>query len=268
MPLAKDFRRSPVKTALKEKYHVMSAVVLRDIRTRFFDHGLGFFIVPLWPLAHMLVLLAIYRFTGRTAPYGESLNLYFATGLVPTLLFVYVSRFMAYSLLLNKPMLSFPVVRPLDIMFGRAYLEIIGAALTLAMLIALLLILGEDPWPVDLDKAVLAYLAALLLSVGVGMLVGVITLFMPFFITLYSLAMIPVYILSGTLFAGPLLPEQLAYPLSWSPVFQCVEWVRSAYFPTYDNKFLDPSYVLWAGGGALFLGLFLERTFRMKLMEG
>ncbi len=46
----------------------MQAVILRDVRTRFFNHGLGFLLVPLWPLAHMFVLLMIYTFMGGRLP--------------------------------------------------------------------------------------------------------------------------------------------------------------------------------------------------------
>ncbi len=59
----------------------MTAVILRDMRTRFFNHGLGFLIVSLWPLAHMLILLMIYSLTGRRTPFGDSLYVFFALGL-------------------------------------------------------------------------------------------------------------------------------------------------------------------------------------------
>ncbi len=158
--------------ALSQKRHVMTAVMLRDMRTRFFNHGLGFLIVALWPLAHMLILLAIYTVVGRKTPFGESLNVFFATGLIPTLAFMYVSRFMSLSLILNRPMLSFPVVTVVDIMTARAVLEIIAAYLTLIFMFAILLALGDDPIPFDVEQAVYAYLATLLLSVGVRVLGG------------------------------------------------------------------------------------------------
>jgi len=267
MPLTQDFRQNPIKMALWQKYNVMRAVVLRDIRTRFFDHGLGFLIVPLWPAAHMVVLLSIYHFSGRVAPYGDSLNVFFATGLVPTLLFIYVSRFMSYSLILNRPLMHFPVVTAVDVMIGRAYLETIGAALTLAMIIGLLLLLGDDPWPANLEEAICAYLAALLLAIGTGVLAGVVVLIAQFFATLYSLSMVAIYLLSGTLFVASSLPAQAGYALSWNPVLQCVEWMRVAYFPTYSDRLLDRGYVLWFGGGSLLLGLFLERVMRRQIRD-
>lgn len=69
----------------------MGAVVLRDMRTRFFNHGLGFIVVPLWPLAHMGIIITIRSFVAHTAPYGESVPLFYATGVIPTLTFIYIS---------------------------------------------------------------------------------------------------------------------------------------------------------------------------------
>ncbi|AXV17411.1 capsular biosynthesis protein [Neorhizobium sp. SOG26] len=246
----------------------MTAVVLRDIRTRFFNHGLGFFVTSLWPLVHMLVLLAIYNFTGRRAPYGESLNVFFATGLVPTLLFSYVSRYMAVSVVNNRQMMSFPIVRLLDIVFARAYLEAIGGILTLVFMIGVLLVLGDDPWPSDVQSAVSAYLAALFLGLGAGVLVASLAVISPFFTIAWIIICLVLYIGSGTLFVVSKLPEQVAYALSWNPVLHCVEWMRTAYYPTYSDKVLDKAYVLWTGLGFLFCGLGFERVARRRLMDG
>lgn len=267
MTFAKQTSDSSFKSAMKQKFDVMYAVVLRDMRTRFFDHGLGFLVVIVWPLCHILGLLIIYHGLGRTAPFGDSLNVFFGTGLVPTMLFIYVSRFMSLSLVLNRPLLNFPVVQVLDVMMARAYLETLGALSMLATFITILVLLGDDPWPVHLDQAVYAYLSALLLSLGFGVLAGVITMFLPFFATIYALMMIFVYVSSGTLFVGPSLPEPIANALSYNPVFQSVEWMRVAYFETYSDRLLDRTYLISWGLGTLFAGLLLERIIRMRMLE-
>lgn len=256
-----------ISYALRQKYNVMRAVVLRDMRTRFFDHGLGFLIVSLWPLAHMVILLGIYHLAGRQAPFGESLNVFFATGLIPTLLFMYVSRFMSLSVVLNKPMLAFPVVQVLDILMARAYLEVIAGCITLFFMFTILLLLGDNPWPVDPKQALFAYLATILLAVGVGIFVGVIAMFFNFAITLYALLMIVAYFSSGTLFVSAYLPDAIAIPLSWNPITQTVEWMRTAYFETYPDRLLDRSYLIGFGLVFLCAGLLLERLCRRIVLE-
>lgn len=246
----------------------MRAVVLRDMRTRFFNHGLGFLIVSLWPLAHMLIILLIYSLTGRRTPFGDSLYVFFATGLIPTLAFMYISRFMSLSLILNRPMMAFPVVTVVDVMIARAFLEVVAAFITLIFILAIIYTIGDDPFPWDLSEAVKAYLAVLLLAVGVGVLAGVIVMFSPFFATIYALMMVLVYLGSGTIFVISSLPEIISKPLSYNPVVHAVEWMRIAYYPTYSAKILDKQYLIGFGITSLFLGLLLERVLRGKMLEG
>ncbi|WP_421423119.1 ABC transporter permease [Agrobacterium rosae] len=256
-----------LRDALSEKRNVMTAVILRDMRSRFFDHGLGFLIVALWPLAHMLILLGIYSAMGRRSPYGDSMNVFFATGLIPTLAFMYISRFMSLSIILNKPMLAFPVVNVLDIMLARSFLEVIAAFVTLVLMFITLISLGDNPFPIDPFVAAEAYGASILLGVGVGSLAGVVAMLFPLFVTVYALLMIIVYLTSGTLFVTLTLPDIVLYVLSWNPVFHLVEWMREAYFLGYNSRILDKQYVVWFGITSLFLGFALERLLRMKMLE-
>ncbi|MBB2905734.1 capsular polysaccharide transport system permease protein [Rhizobium sp. RAS22] len=259
--------KRPLSQAFQEKRNVMVAVMLRDMRSRFFNHGIGFLMVPLWPLTHMILLLIIYNVLGRQTPYGSSLNVFFATGLVPTLTFMYVSRFMAVSLLNNRNMLSFPIVKALDIVMARAFLEFAGCCLTVCFLFALMLSLGENPYPVDPFEATGAFLTALTMAIGMGMLVSVIVMFFRGFLTMYFLLMLVVYISSGTLFVASNFPDSIAIPLSYNPILQCVEWMRAAYYPGYNDRLLDRQYVVQIAGLCVCAGLVVERLTRRLVYE-
>ncbi|AVA25745.1 capsular biosynthesis protein [Rhizobium sp. NXC24] len=252
---------------LGQRQNVMSAVILRDMRSRFFNHGLGFIVQSLWPLAHMVVIIFINAYAGRAAPYGESPLIFFGVGVIPTLTFLYISRFMSLSVLMNRNMLSFPVVRVVDILFGRALLEIMAGCITLVFLWVVFTALGLNPYPADPAQAVLAYLATILLAVGIGTIAGVITSFIPFFATAYALMSIIFYMSSGCLFVTVDLPDQAAIPLSYNPVVQCVEWMRTAYFENYSDRLVDKEYLLGFGIASLFVGLVAERCSRRILMD-
>lgn len=259
---------STFASAVRQKKNVMTAVMLRDMRSRFFNHGLGFLVQSLWPLTHMVVLLILYGLAGRETPFGSSLNIFFATGLVPTLTFMYVSRFMSLSILINKSMMSFPAVQTTDILFGRALLEIFAWVITLSLIILFLLFVGDDPMPANLSEAVLCYLTTILLAVGVGTLAGVIVMFFEMFVTVYALLCIVFYISSGTLFVANQFPDSISIPLSYNPIVQCVEWMRTAYFENYSDRLVNKEYVVMFGIVCLLIGLLLERTFRMQIKDG
>ncbi|MBB4570850.1 ABC transporter permease [Rhizobium leucaenae] len=238
--------------AIARKKNVMNAVILRDMRTRFFNHGLGFAVVPLWPLVHMGVLILIHTMSHGLPPYGESTAVFYATGLVPTLTFMYVSRFMGYSLIMNRSMLAFPEVQVFDVMIGRAFLEIVAACIMLFLIVGILWALGEKPFPFDLERAVCCYLATILLAVGCGTVVGVASMFMPIIVTAYALIIILLYVSSGTIFVASNLPDPLANALAYNPLLVCVEWMRTAFYETYSDKLVDQQYVLAWGIGTLF----------------
>jgi capsular polysaccharide transport system permease protein len=90
---------------------------------------------------------------------------------------------------------------------------------------------------------------------------------MPIFATVYALLGIIIYLASGAVFVTPNLPDQIAIPLSYNPVVQCVEWMRVAYFENYSDRLLDRGYLLAFGLGSLFIGLVAERLSKRILMD-
>ncbi|TGE86637.1 capsular biosynthesis protein [Rhizobium sp. SEMIA 4088] len=245
----------------------MAAVILRDMRSRFFNHGLGFIVQSLWPFMHILIILIINTFSGRVAPYGDNPLIFFGVGVIPTLTFTYISRFMSLSVAINKNMLSFPIVKVTDILFARAFLEIVAGSITLLFMWLMYMSLGLSPYPADPTQAVFAYLATILLAIGIGTIAGVITAFIPMFATGYALMGLVFYLTSGCLFVTPNLPDQIAIPLSYNPVVQCVEWMRVAYFESYSDRLLSKEYLLALGMASLLIGLVAERLLRRTLMD-
>jgi capsular polysaccharide transport system permease protein len=216
----------------------------------------------------MGILILIHTVGGHGAPpYGDSTALFYATGLVPTLTFSYVSRFMGLSLLMNKPMLSFPEIHAIDVMLGRAFLEIVGASITLFLMTITLWVFGQNPFPIDLASAVSCYLATIVLAVGCGTLVGVLSLFFPIFATVYALIIIVLYISSGTLFVSSDLPTSVTDIISYNPLLICVEWMRTAFYESYSDILVSKSYVIAFGLTTLLLALYIERAFRRQLLE-
>lgn len=274
MSVIEDSRRSPdakgnltIQGAIKKQMHVMHAVILRDIRSRYFNHGLGFLIVPLLPVAHVAMLLIIYKVLNRESAFGEDLVLFFATGLIPALTAIYISRYMSVSVVANKSMLAFPAVHLLDIILARSALELFAIIISIIFLIALLVSLGVDPVPRDMADVMIVIAITAFLGLGVGMVVSVLTAIFPFFAFAYSLFTALIYLTSG----GPIylhtFPEQVIYIASFNPVFHAVEWMRSAYYLGYPTQSLDKQYLLGWTSGSVVLGLLMERVLRRHILN-
>lgn len=261
-PLAERQRTIRLSDTLKDYVSVLHALVLHDIKSRFFGTGLGQILMIVWPFVHILVLLAIYTLTGRQVPYGPSLVLYSCTGVLPFIIFSYMSRWIVFSALTNRSFLQYPIIKPLDLLIARGILELVSSLIVTILLIAFIVALGVDPWPADSVQAAYALGAAVLFSFAMGVFNGAITLAVPLWSTVYILFIILAYVSSGILFVTSNLPESIRVPLSYNPLLQCVEWMRMAYYSDYPTTALDRAYVLQFSLITLALGLILERAIR------
>jgi capsular polysaccharide transport system permease protein len=196
MSVAFDQRPS-LREALRTQWRILLALMLRDVRTRFFGTALGFVIATGWPLANIFILLAINTIAGRAAPYGTSAALWFATGLVPFMAFQYMARFTMLGIVMNKPLLGLPVVKVMDIMLARALLEVLNAGLVVVLSILIFCAMGLPFMPTDLVQAFCAMGACMFLGAGFGLINGVVAGLYSFWATVYALFTIVLWIASA-----------------------------------------------------------------------
>jgi capsular polysaccharide transport system permease protein len=253
---------------LQAQGRVIHALMLRDLRSRFFGHGLGYLIVIAWPITHVGLLMAMFTVTGRVAPYGDNMLVFSATGLIPFMTFSYMSRFTQFAMVMNRPLLSFPAVKVLDIFLAHGLLEILASCLMTAFFVALLWLVGVDIVPRDILQATLALGATMLLGFGFGIINGIITLGVPYWMTGYALTIMVLWFTSGIFFVPDALPENIQAIIALNPILHSVEWMRSAYYDGYGSRLLDKNYLLAWGLGSLVIGLLAERYARGRLLQG
>jgi capsular polysaccharide transport system permease protein len=229
-------------SAARRQRRVLFALMLRNIRIRFFGHGFGYLLKIAWPLTHLVILVALFSLTGRAAPYGDSPALFFATGTIPYITFAYLARFMMLYVMMNRVLLHFPEVKILDVLFASALLEILSASSVVIVFI------------------ILAWFAA-------GLLNGVIALAIPSWFTGFSLILILVWATSGVMYVPDALPAIIREPLAYQPVLQTTEWMRSAYYEGYGNELLNRGYVIGFALVLIFLGLVIERATRGHMLS-
>ena len=163
-------------------------------------------------------------------------------------------------------MLAYPIVGMLDVVLGRAVLEILGAIWMVAAVLAVLSMLGSDVIPADPVQAFIAFTATILLSIGIGLIASLLAMLFETFVTIWALILVLFYIGSGSFFVISFLPQIAISILEWNPVLHCTEWMRRAYYPGYPEQVLDKTYVLSVTIGALVLGLAVERLLRQRLL--
>lgn len=266
MLLTTDDPRPGIGWALRAQGRVLVAIMLRDVRTRFFGNALGYLVAIGWPLVHMAILLGLWAAMGRIAPYGNSKLMFFSTGLVPFMSFSYMSRFTMMAVVMNKPLLSFPTVKILDVLIGRGLLELLCSFLVAILLLTILWVSGIDIVPQNMVEAAYALGASMLLGLGFGVFHGIIASGMPTWMTGYNLFIILCWLTCGVMFVPDALPENIRDIVALNPLLHGVEWMRMAYYEAYNSNVLDKEYLLAWGFGSLGAGLVAERFVRGFLL--
>jgi capsular polysaccharide transport system permease protein len=253
-------------SAAKRQRRVLFALMLRNMRTKFFGNGLGYLVAIGWPLSHIVIIVAIYGLVGRAAPFGDSTALFIATGVVPFQTSNYMTRFMMLALIRSRPLLSFPEVKVLDMLFSAALVEVLTGFCVVTVFLILAWFAGIDAMPRDFVQAAYALGASMLIGLGFGLLNGVIALAFPAWFVGYMLVTILLWLSAGILFVPDALPAMAREALAYHPLLQTVEWMRSAYYEGYGNIMLDRGYAIGVGVVSVFLGLVLERAMRGHLL--
>jgi capsular polysaccharide transport system permease protein len=249
-------------SAARRERRVLFALMLRNMRTKFFGNGLGYLVAVAWPLTHIVVLVAMFTFLGRAPPFGDSIGLFIATGVVPFQTFNYLARYMMLALARGRPLLAFPEVKVLDMLFSAAMLEVLSACCVVIAFLVIAWFAGIDAMPRDIVQAAFALGACMLLGLGFGLVNGVLALAFPPWFTGYALVTILFWLASGVYFVPDALPAAAREALAWLPVLQVIEWMRSAYYEGYGGLVLDRSYVIGFAIAMIFFGLMLERMMR------
>jgi capsular polysaccharide transport system permease protein len=253
---------------LRLQGRILVALMVHDVKTRFFGTPLGFIVAILWPVSHIFIIIAINGAVGRAPPYGDSPALFIATGVVPFMCFNYMSRFIVLGVIMNRPLLGYPIVKVSDLLLARAILELLTAAVVVLVAIFILMVMGINVWPPRPIEAVYALLACLSLGFGFGIVNAVITGVFPFWFTIFSLFQIVLWMASGVVLVPDEYPEAARYALSFNPILISVEWMRSAYYEGYGlGPLLDKQYLLGFAAVSIFVGLLMERLLRGSLMR-
>lgn len=252
-------------TGLQSQLQVIHALVLRESRTRFGAHQLGYIWALLEPLFWVLTFYGIFYFTNRSLHYGMDIVSFITTGIIPYHLFRETMSRSQSAIAANKGLLFYPQVHPLDLVIARVSLEVVTLVTVFVIIMgAHSLYIGE----LHIDS-LLTLMAGLLLASLLGAALGIFFSALGVYTRLVErivpLLMRPLFFISGLFFTANELPTVARDLLLWNPVLHCVELVRDGWFRSYHAVHADPAYVLFWILGFGYSGLILERMARRRL---
>jgi capsular polysaccharide transport system permease protein len=260
-----DLPERRLRDALLQHARVVTALMLRDIKTRMGASYFGFLVGLLIPLAHIGIVLVAYILLGRRAPIGTDVALYLASAIVPFVVWSYTHQKMMQSLAQNRVLTSFPIVKFTDIVIARALVEALNATLIVCVVAAVMLATGRDLFVADPPATFYALLLAYTLGISTGFLFGIMAMLAPAFMIL-GFVFIPLYwVTSGVFFIPEALPEQARMALQLFPLSHIVDFGRTAFYPSYLSSYANLFYVHALIVVNILICLMLERFLRPVL---
>jgi capsular polysaccharide transport system permease protein len=250
---------------LLQTVEVLQALILRETRTRFGAHQLGYIWALLEPLALIGTFWFLFTLGHLSPPPGMTILGFLATGFVPFQLFRETLQRTAAAVGSNRALLYYPQVRPLDLILARAALEFSTCVVVLTFILG-----GEALWLGRLNiELPLGVLAGLFTMTALGMAFGMVTsslsLYSPSVERVVPFLVRPLFWISAVFYStNDATPEARAIFLG-NPVTHLIEETRSAWFAGYESQHASWRYPLVWLAIALALGLALERASRSRV---
>ena len=256
-----------VLRALEVQRHVIGALILRELLTRYGRDNIGYLWILVEPLTLALAVAAIHVGNGGGTHHAGDIRPvpFTLSGYCVFMIFRSVVTRAETTIESNKPLLYHRMVTIFDMLAARAALEMIGTTAAFAFLMILANVAGLADMPARPLRLMLAILLltwfAFALSMGIAS--GV------YFSKAVAKLVHPVtYIampISGAFFLLAWIPQPYRTWLSWSPLNQIFELVHNGVFESSDGSYADPVYIIGWCMALTVAGLLLLRVLRRHL---
>jgi capsular polysaccharide transport system permease protein len=252
--------------ALRSQGRVIFALMLREARTRYGRTKLGYLWAFIQPCVHIAFFWSLMTFFGgRANPLDDNNAMFLATGMLTFLGFRNVMKRTQGGYGSNEALLSFPIVKVVDVFLGRALLELVTWVTVTMVIIGLLIAVGAGYYPHDALAMVAAILALFCIAFGTGMTIGILAEFFPALGNLLAVPNRLLYFVSGIFFLPDAMPPSVREILAWNPVLHGITLFREGYYWMYDSNILDIDYLFGWAIGSVLVAFTVERAFRRSI---
>ncbi len=256
--------------AAKPRYRwvrVLSALVIREMATRFGRSAGGYLWAILEPVGGIALLSIAFSLALRHPPLGTSFILFYSSGVIPFSMYSTMSRSIATAISSNRGLMGYPVVTALDAVFAKFVLTFLTTLLTSTILATGIILLFRLHVTLDLGALSAAFCLAALLGLGVGTMNCVLFGLYPTWKNVWSVITRPLFILSGVLFLFESAPPAFQAALWWNPIAHVIALMRSGFYGSYHPHFVSPAYVISVGLTLFVVGAYLLRRHTRLLLD-
>jgi capsular polysaccharide transport system permease protein len=244
---------------------VVWALMLRETKTLFGKHKLGYLWAVINASFQIGVFWAIREFAGFQSPHGMSTPVFLLCGFVPWFIFNHGLSNGMSAIWANRSLLTYPQVFPLDPLVARVALQCAMQAVVFILLLFVALVTGHQVTLVDPLALFVTFVLATMLAFGGATLCSGLNLMWPTTSQLVPMLIRALFFTSGLFFSVSDLPEKARNFLFYNPLTHLLEYARSAFVDGYGAHYIDLPYAFGFALVFLVVGLLIERYARRYL---
>ncbi|HEX4095973.1 MAG TPA: ABC transporter permease [Caulobacteraceae bacterium] len=249
-------------TPLVFQYRVLKALVLREIATRGGEHRIGYLLSIITPIVTLSAMVMMFGLRGKVIPSGFPLGVFVVTG------YPLWQNFQGlYTIVMNQasrgdPLLMFPQITQLDLIFSTIVLEFATKTVVFVVLCVGVCFVFHDSGPADPLGVIFCFWGCMWIGAAVGMILCALNRALPLLVQFLNTFMRFGMWVSGVLYSVNRLPSFLWPYLQWNPILHLIEGCRTLWNPAFVAPIFDPTYVIVIGFVLTTAGFVLERLTR------
>jgi len=245
---------------------VISALMMRELVTRFGRENIGFLWMMAEPLLFAVLVGVMWRYLHGPEEHGVSVVAFIASGYIPLTLFRQSMIRATKVFSVNAGLLYHRQIKILDFIFVRFLIEAIGAMMAFTFIGLVLIAINEAPVPADVGSLLAGWFLYCLLTFSLCLVLAplsdmsdVLEKLLP--VTTY--VMIP---FSGTFTMVSWLAPQLQQFMLYSPFVSPMELMRQGIFGESVHAMWDITVPISTSAVLIVIGLTLCRRVRRELV--
>ncbi|MCX8016705.1 MAG: ABC transporter permease [Rhodocyclaceae bacterium] len=244
---------------LRVRRRVWSALVAREILTRYGRRNLGFVWLVAEPVLFTLAIVALWSAVRGPVNPAMSVAGFALTGYATVMVWRNAASRCTQALKTNWALMYHSLIDPVDLYAVRAFIEAVSATMGLAVAGAALILLGLMQGVYDPLGLVLAWASLMMFGFGFALVVGALASASESFERIWHMLAYLLFPVSGPAFMVAWLPAPLQEWALWVPMVHATEWIRAAWFGPALITHENPAYLLGSGLVLMAVGLALVR---------
>ncbi|PYD46773.1 ABC transporter permease [Novacetimonas pomaceti] len=257
-----------IKNGFNTQWHVIGALIIRELHTRFGRDNIGFLWVMLEPSLLTIGVTLLHFAEGPFAHIGMPTGSFIVSGYTFFCLFRSVVNRSGGAIDANRTLLYHRIVTIFDILFSRALLE---AASTILAVIFLSLLMQSVSFGFLPQRPLLMIWGLVLLtwlSFGLSMILAAYSEKSHVVERLAHPAMYLSLPVCGAFTLQQTMPDPFRWYLSWIPMTEMFEFIREGQFGFYRSDYTYPAYAIGWCLVVTYIGLISIRKARRDVHLG